>query len=148
MIDASGSLTGKLPGRVRIGRIHTADAIVATPAEKRELFTTTSCLAVDMETEPARRFASERHATFLSVRAISDVAGDALDPALLDLIDNEGNPRIRRALAMLCCNPGKLRMLLHIQRASAMALTNLAAVVREILKSDWPDAATMNRHHA
>jgi len=148
VIDAPASFTGALPHGARLGRIHTADAIIATPAEKQRLFASTSCVAVDMETETARRFAKERGAAFLTVRAISDAAKDALDPALLHLIDDQGRPRIGRAVAMLCRNPEKLPSLLHLQRATTMALSNLAAALREIRTSGWPDGAAIPRHSA
>ena len=83
----------------QLGRIHMAVGIVSTALEKRRLFSETSCLAVDMESELVRRFANERGARFLHLRAISDAAEDALDPELLGLIDDHGKPRIGRAIA-------------------------------------------------
>ncbi len=112
--------------------------IVPTPAAKQQLFTQTSCVAVDMESEFVCRFAQQRRANFLHVRAISDAAGDVLDPQFLQLIDGEGRPRIRRALALLCRHPASLPAMLRLQKATSRALANLAKTVAEIVASGWP----------
>jgi nucleoside phosphorylase len=143
--DAAGHLA--LTG-AHTGAIHTADRIIGTPADKQMLFAATSSLAVDMEGVQARQFAEQRRAAFLNLRAISDAATDRIDPSLLQLVDENGRPRVGRAIAMLCRNPGKLRAMLRLQRASALALNNLSKAVGEILASGWPDAPTLPRQTA
>ncbi len=126
------------PPFARPGRIHMATEIISTPAEKHRLFTQTTSLAVDMESEIVRQFARQRSAHFLHVRAISDAAGDTLDPRFLQLIDPDGRHRIGRALAMICRQPAALPAMLRLQKSSARALENLAKTVAQIVASGWP----------
>jgi hypothetical protein len=139
IIDASAHPSpARLPPTATPGKIHMSPTLLTTPTAKHQLFSQTSCLAVDMESEIVRQFARERGAAFLHVRAISDTAGDTLDPQLLKLVDNDGCPRIGRAMAMLCCRPAALPAMLRLQKATALALVNLTNAVKEILASDWP----------
>ncbi|MGN6368071.1 MAG: phosphorylase family protein [Phycisphaerae bacterium] len=126
------------PHPARNGRIHMAPQIVSTAAAKQRLFSKTSCIAVDMESEIVRQFAHTRGVPFLHVRAISDAAGDALDPALLRLVDDDGRPRIGRSLGLICRRPGMLPAMLRVQKATTLALANLSKTVNEIVASGWP----------
>ena len=76
----------------RAGKFHTADALVASPAEKHRLFRETACDAVDMEGSIVRRLAESAGVPMLHIRAISDSADEAV-PARNDELDR----RIRRA---------------------------------------------------
>jgi nucleoside phosphorylase len=89
VVDARGA-QGVLPGlgSAFLGRVHTSNRIVSTAQDKRRLFESNGCLAVDMETEIVAEFATARGAAFVGVRGISDTADEPLDPALLALVDD------------------------------------------------------------
>ncbi len=73
------------------GRICSSDKIVSTPTEKAELFRQTGALAVDMESDRVRKWAGENGIPFIGIRAISDTADEALDPAVVGLVDEMGD---------------------------------------------------------
>jgi adenosylhomocysteine nucleosidase len=129
-----------LPG-VRFGVIGTSSHLIATPADKENLFRQSGALAVDMETGPAQRLAESLHIPFLAVRAISDTAAQTLDPAFLTLVDSDGRPRIGRVLRQLAGGSVRLSDLLRVRRATNVALARLSATLVALLASGWPDRA-------
>jgi len=129
--------------RIHLGQIHTASSLITTPAQKAQLFNTTRCLAVDMETNIAHEFARKHNATFIALRGISDTATESLDPKLLSLIDSDGNPRITQALKMLATRPWKIAELLRLQTATTTAMTRIAQIFTELIASGWPETTTV-----
>jgi hypothetical protein len=128
-----GEIPMSNPPRRRRGAIHTADRIVATPAEKALLFRQTRALVVDMESAAARGLAAAIGVPFLGVRAISDRADEPLDPAVLRLVDSSGRLRPSRLARELVRRPTFVQTLLRLRPGSELAMTNLAAALREIL---------------
>jgi hypothetical protein len=57
---------------------------------------------------------------------------------LLQLIDDDGQPRVGRAVAMICRQPATLPAMLRLQRSTARALANLSKTVSQIVASGWP----------
>ena len=129
--------TGLQP-RVYTGPILTCDAPLATPAEKRRRFEASQALAVDMENEPTRRWATGRNLPWLGLRVISDAADETLEPQLLRLIDPRGQVRWMRLVRALVGRPQRLGPLLRLARNSRLAATNLANAVGVIVNSGWP----------
>ncbi len=123
-------LDGGAGGRIRRGLIHTSPTIVSTANEKARLFAATGAPAVDMEGLAARGFAKKLGLPFLHLRAISDAATDALDPALLNWVDPFGRPRPLAAAAGLLRDPRRVAGVVRLARASQMALRCLSAGVR------------------
>ena len=91
------------------GRIHTADRPVATAGEKAELFGRTGALAVDMEQSAVR--ATAGGVPLVGLRAVSDAAGEDLDPAVLGLVGPTGRPRPLAVAAYLARRPGRIASL-------------------------------------
>jgi hypothetical protein len=121
-----------------VGGIHTARHLVATPAEKASLFQKTGAKAVDMEQEIVRS-AVPRDVEVIGVRAISDPAGMAIDPAVLRFIDNIGRPRPLALASTLLRRPGLVPHLLELRANSAVALRNLGLGVRALLERFPPE---------
>jgi adenosylhomocysteine nucleosidase len=126
-----------LPG-VRVGTLCTAQDIIATPAEKARLFQESGCAAVEMEAAAVVPLAARAGVPLLSLRAISDTAGETLDARFLHLVDPEGRPRAGRAARLVLAHPTKLPELLRLQRATAVALAALTAAIGHLAASDWP----------
>lgn len=128
--------------RIAHGHIHTADAIVSTPAEKAKLArpvdTAAPPLAVDMETDFVRNLANSLSIPFLSLRAILDSANEFLDPRFATLIDADGFVRTGRTAAFLLGHPGALPALMRMQQASRLALAHLSGTIVALLASGWP----------
>jgi adenosylhomocysteine nucleosidase len=126
-----------LPG-VRVGRLYTAQAIVATPADKARLFQESGCAAVEMEAAVVAPLAARAGVPLLSFRAISDTAAETLDARFLHLVDPEGRPRVAQAARLVLAHPTKLPELLRLQRAAVVALAALTAAIGHLAASDWP----------
>jgi len=149
VLNTTTPLPAPLPhlNHVHIGQIHTAQTLVTTPAQKAQLFNTTKCLAVDMETNIAHEFARKHNAAFVALRGISDTANESLDPKLLSLVDSDGNPRIAQAIAMLAVRPWKLAELIRLQATTNSAMTRIARILTELIASGWPEKAAVRLAH-
>lgn len=129
---------GALPGRgYRRGKIVAADHVLTTPQHKREWFAQTGALAVDMESAAARGLAERLGTPFASIRAISDAANDALDPAILGFVDEFGRPRVLPLAGALMRRPGLVPSLRRLGAASNLAARQLGEIVRQIV-ANWP----------
>jgi uridine phosphorylase len=146
VVDARGNGAGLPPlGNAYMGKIYTSKELVAGPPGKAELYASTHCVAVDMETDLMAGFAAARGAAFLAIRGISDTAQEKLDPAMLTLIDDAGRPRIGRAMGLLLRHPSKLAPMLRLQRASALAMENVVETAKRVVASGWPALAADRR---
>ena len=128
VIDQKSQLTEamkKLP--FRIGRIYTSDRVITTPAEKSRLFNSTGALAVEMEAGIVR--------PAIHVRSISDVADESIDPAILRLIDEMGQPHIGKLLMTIIRRPMLVRDLKRLGSQSQVALDALARAVSMIVEA-------------
>ena len=122
----------------RAGKIVTSKTIVATPSEKRLLFEKTGALAVDMESAVVRAVAAKLNVPFVSIRAISDAAGESLDPAVLRMVDKFGNPRLIDLAFAIIGKPALIPRLVRLGRSSNVAAKNLAAAVFSIVRQ-WSE---------
>jgi adenosylhomocysteine nucleosidase len=129
MFDISDSRFEK----IRRGRIHTAETIIATPAEKVALFQSTAADAVDMEQSIVMRWCESRRLPLIGLRAISDTATETLDPAVLGMVDDLGRPRPAKVAALLLRRPALIPEMTRLSRNSKIALDQLATGVRTIV---------------
>lgn len=130
------SLQGSGEATFRAGRIHTSSDIVATPTEKTALFQQNGAIAVDMEGETVRRFADSLGVLFIHVRAISDTAADALDPAILNFVDDFGRVRPLALFRGLLRRPRLIPKLVRLGVNSRLAGIRLGKVVAELIGFD------------
>lgn len=72
-----------LPAHRRVKWIHTADTVVATPADKAALFVTTKAPVVEMEAAAVFRVLDANRLPGAAVRTISDTASESLPTDLL-----------------------------------------------------------------
>jgi hypothetical protein len=117
----------------RIAAIHTANHLVATPAEKAALFIETDAAAVDMESAIVRQFATPLKIPVLTIRAISDTAAEFVSPRLLRWIDSTGRPKPAAVAAGLVSRPWMIRSLIRLRNRSTLAMGNLVRVLRAYL---------------
>jgi adenosylhomocysteine nucleosidase len=122
--------------RPRRGGIHTADRLIATVADKSELFKQTGALAVEMENAIVREAAAKAQIPFIGLRIISDTAQQALDPAIMGFINEIGRVRIGRLAAGLARRPGLIGPLRQLGIHASLACDQLAGTVRQ-----WIDAS-------
>jgi hypothetical protein len=124
-----------MASRFKRGAIHTAANMVATAADKAELFERTKALAVDMETDIVRRAAELMNVPFIGLRAISDCADQAIDPRVVSLIDEVGNPRPLAVASFLMTHPGLIGHLRRLEQQSKDAANAMGAAVAELISA-------------
>jgi adenosylhomocysteine nucleosidase len=120
--------------RLRRGAIHTSPKFLATPADKAELFKRTGALAVDMEDAIVRRAVEGAKIPVISVRAVSDTASEAIDPAFPGLIDDFGRPRPAELAKLMFFRPMIVPQLMRLQANSQKALSTLALAVECVVE--------------
>lgn len=129
--DPSGRVSGVVP--VRRGRVHTAAAIVATPAEKAALFAATGAAVVDMEQAAVRAWAERHGAVVVGVRAVSDTAAQTLEPAVLRLVTDVGRPRPLAIAGALLRRPSLVPYLWKLGANTRVALGRLGPATRAVI---------------
>ena len=123
-------LTNHLPWHV--GPIHSSHDVVSTIEAKSALFRGTSALAVEMEHSAVQRSVSQG-IRLIGLRAISDPADMALDPAILQFVDDFGNPKARRIALTLLRRPGLIPHLRLLNKNTKLALQNLGLGARALV---------------
>jgi adenosylhomocysteine nucleosidase len=116
----------------RLGAIHTADHLITMAADKAALFRQTGAIAVDMEQAAVRR-ALPNISQIIGLRAISDPADMALDPAVVGMIDSVGRPRPLAVISTLARRPGLIPHLRELNANSKLALRNLGLGVKALV---------------
>ena len=117
------------------GLIVTSENVVSSKAEKAELFSKTGAAVVDMETSAVRKFAAQRNLPFISLRAVSDSAGQSLDPQLVRLIDQWGRARWGEVWGYIWSNPFRIFPLTRLGRDSGRAARKLGEGVVTVLRA-------------
>ncbi len=125
----------KIGPRLRSGKLLTVDMIVRTAVEKAALRERYSADVVDMETSAVAGICSERGVRFLSIRVISDVAGEDLPKEVVALMSKSGSYLVGSALRAIWKRPSALKdfWALHEHAQSAaerLADATLAAIGR------------------
>lgn len=110
----------------------TADAVVASPAEKAVLWRRTGAVAVDMESAILLEQADRRGVPAVVIRAVCDTATQSLPPELADLVDDAGRARTGRTAALVLRRPALIGSALALRRATGRALEAVASVLAEL----------------
>jgi hypothetical protein len=133
-------LAGALDPTLKVGdiimdpHIHTADHLIATTAEKAQLFRSTGARAVDMENAIVRRAAEAAGIPFVGIRSVSDHADMPLEPELMNVIDEYGRPKPFAVASLLIRRPRLIGGLMQLTRDCKTALASLAKAVGEHLE--------------
>jgi adenosylhomocysteine nucleosidase len=109
-----------------VGRILTADEMVRTVEEKKQLHEKHEAIAVDMESLAVAQVAAETKTGFMAVRVISDDMSADLPPEVLSIIGDTGAVRVGAALTSLFKRPESLKDMLHLRTNAQAAARSLA----------------------
>lgn len=114
------------PG-LHVGRLLTADRIVASAAEKRSLGLQHSALAVDMESLAVAQVCRDNRVRFLAIRVISDAVDHEL-PADLDHLMNRKTlaGKIGAATGAIVRRPSSVKDLWQLKEDALVASERLA----------------------
>jgi nucleoside phosphorylase len=117
----------------RAARIHCADRVAVTVAEKAKLRAGTGADAVEMESGVIREICREKKIPSATVRVISDAANDDLPLDFNECMtaDQKISP-VKLAMA-IAKNPGAVPRLMELQRRTQFAAGELAQVLQKLL---------------
>jgi adenosylhomocysteine nucleosidase len=110
----------------------TVAGLVRLPEDKYRLGQASSAKIVDMESYWVARVSSGKGIPFLSIRAISDTAGDTLPP-FDRLVRPDGTLQLRRAAMYFLAHPRQLWKLYRFYRQTRRAGNNLTASVDRLV---------------
>ncbi|MFZ1992185.1 MAG: hypothetical protein WAW96_20715 [Alphaproteobacteria bacterium] len=121
---------GDLPTRgrwtsVRVGPVVGCGVVVASVAEKEQLRTQTTALAVDMESHIAAKAAAQANIPFVALRIISDQADEALPPAAIVAMRADGSIDMGAVIGSLLMKPTQIPALMRTARNAEIAFKAL-----------------------
>jgi adenosylhomocysteine nucleosidase len=124
MISTAVEVRGETAGLFQVNSV-TTRIPVGNPVEKLALGTAYDAKIVDMESYWIGRIASSRNIPFLSIRAVSDCAGDSLPP--FDRFLGPDELYMKKAILYFLIHPAELGKLFHLYRKTRKAEKNLTA---------------------
>ncbi|MEO1995427.1 MAG: 5'-methylthioadenosine nucleosidase [Planctomycetaceae bacterium] len=125
------------PG-LHTGRLLTADSLVQTVDEKRQLADRWHAIAVDLESLAVAQVCRERDTRFMAVRSISDDLSADLPAEILSVLGNTGSMRIGAALGAVWKRPGSVKDMWRLRETAVQASERLADFLDGVVKQLCP----------
>ncbi len=129
-----------LAAGARPATFHCADRIAATAAEKRQLREATGADAVEMESAAIAEACRRRGVPCVTVRVISDAAGEDLPVDFNRFLGPDQRLVLTRLVGAVLRRPALVRALLALRRTTRAAAQRLAAVLATVTAADPPPA--------
>jgi len=120
-------------GGLYVGRVLTADEMVRTIEEKRQLAEQHAAIAVDMESLAVAQIARDRKKNFMAIRAISDDMSSDLPPEVLSVVGATGAVRLGAALGSLVKRPESAKEMWHLRSNAKIAAESLATFLDGVI---------------
>jgi len=120
------SLESDVENGLHVGRLLTADEMVRTVEQKRQLHEDCEAIAVDMESLAVAQVAAETKTGFMAVRVISDDMSADLPSEVLSIIGDTGAVRVGAALTSIFKRPESVKDMLHLRTNAQAAAKSLA----------------------
>lgn len=140
LFEKSGThpLFGRLAGLpFRAGRFCCRDRIVVTAKEKRLLWRSGGCDAVEMESGGIHEIAQSRRIPCLTLRAISDAADENLPVDFNRLLTSRRNLDWAKLCGALCRNPARLLALVRFCGSIAKTSRTLSGGLCRLLSCSF-----------
>lgn len=125
-----------------LASFHCASHVAVTVSQKADLYRSTRCDAVEMESGVIRQLCRDASVPSATIRVISDTASQDLPLDFNALMTPDQRMDFRRLAWQLLRSPGRIPPLLHFQKqlgiASSQLAANLACSVFESIPPDGP----------
>ena len=114
-------------------QFHCAERVVATTSQKRDLWASTGCEAVEMESQPIRSLCNQHRIPAVTVRIILDTAGEDLPLDFNLVMDSAQRIDSLKLARLLIRSPWKIASLLRLRRHSAEAAQLLGEALKHLV---------------
>jgi adenosylhomocysteine nucleosidase len=111
---------------LHVGRTVTADELVRTVEEKKNLAAQFDALAVDLESLAVAQVCQDAATKFMAVRAVSDDLSADLPAEILSIIGATGTTRLGAALGSVWKRPSSVKDMWHLREAAVKTSEGLA----------------------
>jgi nucleoside phosphorylase len=122
-----------LAAGARPAKIHCADRIATTVAEKKVLRAETGADVVEMESAAIQTVCAERGIPCATIRVISDTANEDLPLDFNALAKPDKSLDFGKLAWAIAKSPGKIGALMELQKKTSFAARRLAAVLEKIV---------------
>jgi adenosylhomocysteine nucleosidase len=125
-----------------------ADRVATTAGEKQQLRAESGADAVEMESAAVHGVCRERGILCVTVRAISDTAGEDLPLDFNALARPDKNLHYGKLARAIARSPGKIGALMELKKKSTLAAERLAVVLNKVAFSQLvtgPDSGSVPR---
>ncbi len=118
---------------IHSGSLISVNQVLSTAAEKRQTYLASGAEAVDMETAAAAKTANEHGVRWLSIRAITDGADDAMPFDFNKMTDADGQISRSKIVLSAVTHPWKIPALVKLGQRSSAAARCLSGALELIL---------------
>jgi adenosylhomocysteine nucleosidase len=118
------ALADKIP-HAKLGGVYGSETLVATIADKDQLFRGTGCAIVDMESQCVAEVASSNKLPFTVVRAVCDDSLMNVPPIVMASIAEDGTINVPGAIGHIIRYPWQIADLFRVMRGTGQALKAL-----------------------
>lgn len=116
-----------------VGRVVTADHMVRSVDEKKDLAEQHQAVAVDMESLAVAQVCSDAKTRFLCIRAISDDMSADLPPEVTAVLGSSGTMRLGAAVGAVWKRPGSVKDMWKLREQAQRAAERLADFLDGVL---------------
>lgn len=113
-------------GGLYVGRLLTADEMVRTVEQKRQLAAERQAIAVDMESLAVAQVCRDTKTRFMAIRAISDDMSADLPNEVFAVLGSSGTVRVGATLGAVWKRPGSVKDMWRLREQARRAGENLA----------------------
>ncbi|NOX54644.1 MAG: 5'-methylthioadenosine nucleosidase [Planctomycetes bacterium] len=118
---------------LHVGTLLTADHLIRTVAEKKQLAERYGAIAADVESLAVAQVCRDRKKPFMAVRAISDDMSADLPPEVLTVVGDTGVMRFGAAVGAVWKRPGSVRDILRLRESAHRAADRLAKFLEGVV---------------
>jgi len=123
---------------LHIGRLLTADHIIKTVAEKKQLAEQFDAIAVDMESLAVAQVCQETKTKFMCIRGISDDLSADLPDEIMSLLGATGTQRLGAVVGAVWKRPGSVKEMWQLRENAGQAADHLAPFLTGVIKQLVP----------